>query len=46
MRNMCNKKTKKMLAIFSAVVTTMMFSRCNSNQASYIEDNKGVKYGK
>ena len=47
MRNICSKKTKKMLAIFSAVATTMMFSGCsNSDQASYIEDDKGDKHGK
>ena len=46
MRNMCSKKTKKILAIFSAVATTMMFSECsNSDQASYIEDDKGDKHG-
>lgn len=45
MRNMCSKKTKKMLAIFSAVATTMMFSGCsNSDQASYIEDDNGERY--
>ena len=44
MRNMCSKKTKKMLAIFSAVATTMMFSGCsNSDQASYIEDDNGER---
>ena len=47
MRNMCSKKTKKMLAIFSAVATTMMFLGCsNSDQASYIEDDNGDKHGK
>ena len=46
MRNMCSKKTKKMLAIFSAVATTMMFLWCsNTDQASYIEDDKGDKHG-
>ena len=45
MRNMCSKKTKKMIAIFSAVATTMMFSGCsNSDQASYIEDDNGERY--
>ena len=45
MRNMCSKKTKKMLAIFSAIATTMMFSGCsNSDQASYIEDDNGERY--
>lgn len=45
MRNMCSNKTKKMLAIFSAVATTMMFSGCsNSDQASYIEDDNGERY--
>lgn len=45
MRNMYSKKTKKMLAIFSAVATTMMFSGCsNSDQASYIEDDNGERY--
>lgn len=45
MINMCSKKTKKMLAIFSAVATTMMFSGCsNSDQASYIEDDNGERY--
>ena len=34
-----------MLAIFSAVATTMMFSGCsNSDQASYIEDDNGERY--
>lgn len=42
---MYSKKTKKMLAIFSAVATTMMFSGCsNSDQASYIEDDNGERY--
>lgn len=42
---MYSKKTKKMLAIFSAIATTMMFSGCgNSDQASYIEDDNGEKY--
>ena len=46
MRNMCSKKTKKMLAIFSAVAVTMMFSGCSKyDQAPYIEDDKGVKHG-
>ena len=45
MRNMYSKKTKKMIAIFSAVATTMMFSGCsNSDQASYIEDDNGERY--
>ena len=45
MRNMWSKKTKKMIAIFSAVATTMMFSGCsNSDQASYIEDDNGERY--
>lgn len=45
MRNMYSKKTKKMLAIFSAVATTMMFSGCsNSDNASYIEDDNGERY--
>lgn len=45
MINMYSKKTKKMLAIFSAVATTMMFSGCsNSDQASYIEDDNGERY--
>lgn len=45
MRNMYSKKTKKMLAVFSAVATTMMFSGCsNSDQASYIEDDNGERY--
>ena len=45
MRNMYSKKTKKMLAIFSAVATTMMFSGCsNSDQSSYIEDDNGERY--
>ena len=45
MRNMCSKKTKKMIAIFSAVATTMMFSGCsNSDQVSYIEDDNGERY--
>lgn len=46
MRNMYSKKTKKMIAIFSAVATTMMFSGCSDpDNTSYIEDDKGVKYG-
>ena len=35
-----------MLAIFSAVAVTMMFSGCSKyDQAPYIEDDKGVKHG-
>lgn len=35
-----------MIAIFSAVATTMMFSwYSNSDQALYIEDDKGDKHG-
>ena len=46
MRNMYSKKTKKMIAIFSAVATTMMFSvYSNPDNISYIEDDKGDKHG-
>ena len=42
---MYSKKTKKMLAIFSAVATTMMFSGCsNFDNTSYIEDDNGERY--